>query len=37
MVTSTSDARGAPWAPTNIAQRPVISSSDMMRGFVSVT
>ena len=28
---------GTPWAPTNIPAAPVRSSSDMIRGFVSVT
>ena len=28
---------GTPWAPTNIPAAPVTRSSDMIRGFVSVT
>ena len=37
IVVATSHADGAPCAPTNITPSPVRSSSDMMRGFVSVT
>ena len=36
MVTK-SPSGGTPWAPTNIPAAPVTSSSDMIRGFVSVT
>jgi hypothetical protein len=37
IVASVSPTGGAPPAPTNIPPRPVTSSSDMIRGFVSVT
>jgi hypothetical protein len=37
IVAATSPSPGAPPAPTNIPPRPVIRSSDMIRGFVSVT
>jgi hypothetical protein len=37
MAAAKSAADGTPWAPTNIPAAPVTSSSDMIRGFVSVT
>jgi hypothetical protein len=37
IVTPTSQSGGKPPAPTIIPQSPVSSSSDMIRGFVSVT
>ncbi len=37
IVTTASHADGAPFAATNMAPSPVTRSSDMIRGFVSVT
>ena len=37
IVVTKSPSGGTPWAPTNIPAAPVTSSSDMIRGFVSVT
>ena len=37
IVATNRSSGGTPWAPTNIPAAPVTSSSDMIRGFVSVT